>query len=92
MSIYASIELLPPGCTPVNSTATASYRGLPPGSCKPAPKLASTIKMTGPAEVAIIASPAGAEVEGRLTPCREVDGGLVGLTVAGSGAAAAGVE
>ena len=44
------------------------------------------------AEVASSASPAGAEVEGRLTPCREVDGGLVGLTVAGSGAAAAGVE
>lgn len=85
MSIYASIELLPPGCTPVNSTATASYRGLPPGSCKPAPKLASTIKMTGPAEPALIASPAGAEGEGRLTPCREVDGGLVGL-VGDSGA------
>ena len=92
MSIYASIELLPPGCTPVNSTATASYRGLPPGSCKPAPKLASTIKMTGPAELALIASPAGAEVEGRLTPCREVDGGLVGLTVAGSDTRAAGIE
>ena len=30
------------------------------------------------AEVAPSASPAGASVEGRLTPCRDVDGGLVG--------------
>ena len=33
------------------------------------------------AELALIASPAGAEVEGRLTPCREADGGLVGISL-----------
>lgn len=49
-------------------------------------------EMARRAELSLIASPAGAEVEGRLTPCREVDGGLVGLTVAGSDTAAAGVE
>jgi hypothetical protein len=33
----------------------------------------------GRAEVASSASPAGAEVGGRLTPCRVVDCGLVGV-------------
>ena len=57
-----------------------------------AAKVELEAEMARRAEVAIIASPAGAEVEGRLTPCREVDGGLVGLTVAGSDTRAAGIE
>ena len=47
-------------------------------------------EMARRAEVALIASPAGADGEGRLTPCREVDGGLVGL-VGDSGAIDGGV-
>jgi hypothetical protein len=43
-------------------------------------------------QVALIASPAGEGSEGRLTPWRGVDGGLVGLTMAGSDTHAAGVE
>ena len=47
--------------------------------------IAIEVEMARRAEVALMGEPAGAEVGGSLTPCRVVDCGLVGSTMAGNG-------